>query len=169
MLTEMQTHEVDAIVSSFETPWGKVFISCSENEVVEIKFAQPSFPAGENDLTRQAKKALLDYINGERTKADIPFASIGTAFQQKVWRAAREIPFGQTRTYQELAREIRSPRASRAVGSALGKNPFLLLVPCHRVLQSSGAIGGFAAGLDKKKALLDFESSWTRNRRAQSV
>jgi O-6-methylguanine DNA methyltransferase len=86
---------------------------------------------------------------------------IGTDFQRLVWKNCALIPFGETRTYQELAHAIGRPKATRAVGTALGANPFLVLIPCHRVLRADGSLGGFAAGLEAKARLLACEKAST--------
>ena len=101
---------------------------------------------------------LDEYFCGKRGGFSFPVdLSVGTPFQQRVWEAARRIPHGHTATYGELASTIGAPKAARAVGSALGANPVLIVVPCHRVLRSDGALGGFAAGLNVKAALLRLE------------
>jgi len=101
---------------------------------------------------------LTNYLEGTLRAFDLALdLSQGTRFQQQVWEAARRIPYGQVRTYAELARSIGRPKAARAVGSALGRNPVLVVVPCHRVLRSDGGLGGFAAGLGVKRALLRLE------------
>jgi methylated-DNA-[protein]-cysteine S-methyltransferase len=101
---------------------------------------------------------LTDYMEGTLRAFDLALdLSQGTRFQQQVWEAAQSIPYGQVRTYAELARSIGRPKAARAVGSALGRNPLLIVVPCHRVLRSDGGLGGFAAGLEVKRALLRLE------------
>lgn len=95
---------------------------------------------------------------GKRKQFDLPLKASGTDFQKRVWRALEEIPYGQTRTYQEIACAIDSPRAMRAVGGANNKNPLPLLVPCHRVIGKNGDLVGYAAGLKIKQFLLDLEA-----------
>ena len=117
-------------------------------------------PTRDDAALAEALAALRAYFTqGSRQAlpADLPLdLSRGTAFQQRVWRAARRIPYGQTRTYGQLAREMGAPGASRAVGQALHRNPVPIFVPCHRIVASGGA-GGFALGLNVKRALLDIE------------
>jgi len=106
---------------------------------------------------------IQEYLEGRRMKFEIPLdLQRGTNFQKKVWQNLRKIPYGQTISYAELARQIQSPQAVRAVGSANGKNPFLVIVPCHRVIASSGELGGFSAGLALKKKLLDHEKQFAQ-------
>lgn len=99
------------------------------------------------------------YFAGRLTQFDLPLAPIGTAFQQSVWTELRRIPFGETTTYARLAGKLQRPQASRAVGAANGANPISLIVPCHRVVGSSGALTGYAGGLALKEALLRFEGA----------
>ena len=84
----------------------------------------------------------------------------GTDFQKSVWQELINIPYGETRTYKEIAQKINNPKALRAVGTAIGKNPFFIIIPCHRVIRSDGKMGGFAYGLDVKEKLLDLEKSY---------
>ncbi|MFN8790430.1 MAG: methylated-DNA--[protein]-cysteine S-methyltransferase [Bdellovibrionales bacterium] len=105
---------------------------------------------------------IEEYFEGRRMIFEIPLdLQQGTNFQKIVWQNLRKIPFGKTISYAELARRIQSPKAVRAVGSANGKNPFLMIIPCHRVIASSGELGGFSAGLALKKKLLDHEKRFT--------
>ena len=101
------------------------------------------------------------YLKGEVKEFDIydKLEIKGTDFQQSVWQELINIPYGETRTYKDIAEKINNPKASRAVGSAVGKNHFLILIPCHRVIRSDGKLGGFAYGLDVKEKLLDLEKN----------
>jgi AraC family transcriptional regulator, regulatory protein of adaptative response / methylated-DNA-[protein]-cysteine methyltransferase len=90
-------------------------------------------------------------------RSDVPLDLLGTAFQQRVWRALREVPAGTTATYTEIAQRVGAPAAVRAVGSACGKNPVAVVVPCHRIVREDGGLGGYAWGLPRKKALLTRE------------
>jgi methylated-DNA-[protein]-cysteine S-methyltransferase len=100
---------------------------------------------------------LSAYFDAELTRFDLPLDLRGTAFQRRVWAALREIPYGETATYGELAAELGQPTASRAVGLANGKNPIGVIVPCHRVIGSTGDLTGYGGGLDRKRYLLDLE------------
>jgi methylated-DNA-[protein]-cysteine S-methyltransferase len=107
---------------------------------------------------RDAVDQLTRYFDNQEVNFNIALDFDGaTGFQQKVWQAARLIPYGETRSYGWIARQIDKPQASRAVGQALGKNPLPVIVPCHRVLSSSGGLGGFTGGLDMKRFLLGIE------------
>jgi methylated-DNA-[protein]-cysteine S-methyltransferase len=106
----------------------------------------------------RAATQLAEYFAGARRVFDVPLAPRGTDFQQGVWRELARIPYGETRSYGELARVLGRPSASRAVGAANGKNPISILVPCHRVIAGSGALTGYAGGLDAKRWLLAHEA-----------
>jgi methylated-DNA-[protein]-cysteine S-methyltransferase len=107
---------------------------------------------------KQAARELGEYFAGKRRAFGVPLqASIGTPFQQSVWQALREIPYGETVTYGDIARRIGRPSAVRAVGLAIGMNPWGIIVPCHRVVGSTGALTGFAGGLSRKRWLLSHE------------
>lgn len=105
------------------------------------------------------RRQLEEYFAGERRVFDLPLGPEGTAFQQQVWEALRAIPYGQTRTYGELAAAIGSPRAARAVGLANARNPIAVIVPCHRVVGADGTLTGYAGGLRRKRLLLDLETA----------
>lgn len=108
-------------------------------------------------VLRRAEAQLAEYFAGRRTAFDIDYDLAGTPFQKKVWAALLAIPFGETRTYGGIAAAIGRPKASRAVGAACGRNPVSIMVPCHRALGSTGALTGFAGGLETKKRLLALE------------
>jgi methylated-DNA-[protein]-cysteine S-methyltransferase len=105
------------------------------------------------------REQLAAYFAGQRTAFDVPLELRGTAFQQRVWAALRDIPYGETWTYGELAARIGAPAASRAVGLANGRNPISIVVPCHRVVGAGGSLTGYAGGVERKRALLDLERS----------
>ena len=104
-----------------------------------------------------AERQLGEYFAGTRSTFSIPLDMVGTAFQKRVWEALLTIPFGQTRSYGEIARQLGHPTASRAVGAANGRNPLSIIAPCHRVVGSNGALTGFAGGLKTKEYLLVHE------------
>lgn len=116
--------------------------------------------AEENDhpVLVEAERQLREYFAGRRTQFALALDLSGTAFQRSVWAALLTIPFGETRSYTEIARQIGRPTAVRAVGAANGRNPVSIVAPCHRVIGSSGALTGFAGGLDVKARLLALES-----------
>lgn len=114
-------------------------------------------------VLEQTLRELHEYFRGERHEFTLPLAPTGTAFQQRVWRALRQIPYGSTWTYQRLATAIGSPKACRAVGAANGKNPIPVIIPCHRVIGSNGALTGFGGGLERKRWLLEHEAASIRS------
>ena len=128
-----------------------------------------AFPAGsrvvpvkpdwrrDDTLYREAKSQLLEYFAGQRTDFDFSMEMVGTDFQKSVWRELLAIPYGATTTYGALAKRIGRPRASRAVGAANGANPLSIVVPCHRVIGSTGGLTGFGGGVETKQYLLDLE------------
>ncbi|WP_226038581.1 methylated-DNA--[protein]-cysteine S-methyltransferase [Aquibacillus saliphilus] len=114
----------------------------------------------ENDKTAHAKQQIIEYFNGERQQFSLGFHFYGTHFQQKVWRAMYdEIEYGKTLSYKDIAKSIQAPKAVRAVGGAINKNPLAVIVPCHRVIGSNGSLVGYNGGLDKKKYLLKLEKA----------
>jgi methylated-DNA-[protein]-cysteine S-methyltransferase len=107
----------------------------------------------------EAERQLNDYFSGKRKSFSLDLDSQGTEFQKKVWAALRTIPFGETRSYGQIAKQIKSPKAVRAVGAANGKNPIPIITPCHRVIGSTGKLVGFGGGLANKARLLTLEGS----------
>lgn len=108
-------------------------------------------------LFSSCEKQLAEYFSGKRKFFELPFSAKGTEFQKKVWQQLNAIPFGHTTSYLKLAQNLNSPKSVRAVGRAIGQNPLLIFVPCHRVIGSNGSLTGFAGGIDKKKMLLQNE------------
>lgn len=125
------------------------------------KMAQQPKPNWQEDRQAfdQAKQQLSEYFAGQRKEFDLKIAPQGTAFQLEVLQALQTIPYGQTRSYAELARSIDRPKAVRAVGAANGRNPLPIVIPCHRVIGSNGSLTGFGGGLAAKKALLELENA----------
>jgi methylated-DNA-[protein]-cysteine S-methyltransferase len=112
-----------------------------------------------NPLILEIEQQLNEYFLKKRSGFDLPYELRGTHFQQQVWMLLNQIPFGETRTYKEIALQLNKPDAVRAVGAAIGRNPISIIVPCHRVIATNGSLTGFAGGLDRKKTLLDLESA----------
>ena len=115
---------------------------------------------------KEAVRQLDAYFAGRLRQFDLPLATGGTAFQQRVWRALRDIPYGETVSYGELARHIERPAAVRAVGAANGQNPISIVIPCHRVIGADGSLTGYGGGLERKRHLLDLEAEVTAGFRA---
>ena len=110
-----------------------------------------------SSLLRETCRQLDEYFQGKRKEFDLPLAYAGTPFQESVWRELQKIPYGETRSYEDIAVGIGNPKAVRAVGQANNRNPILLLIPCHRVIHKNGDISGFACGIETKKYLLELE------------
>lgn len=121
--------------------------------------ADDAAPPETPPILRRAAAQLAEYFAGTRPRFDLPLAPVGTDFQRRVWAATSAIPFGATATYGEIARKIGVPNAARAVGGALNRNPLAIIVPCHRVVGSSGRLTGYDGGVDRKAFLLTFERS----------
>ncbi len=109
------------------------------------------------ELTDKAYYQLLEYFEGKRKVFDVPYKLNGTDFQKKVWDALMNIPYGETRSYKDIAIEVGNPKASRAIGLANNKNPITVIVPCHRVISTSGKLTGYAGGLFMKESLIKME------------
>lgn len=144
-----------------DTPAGKIGIAGTVNAVTDIFFAiesTPDWELGSWPVLEEAAQQLQDYFNGKRTGFDFPLTLTGTDFQKRVWNALITIPYGETRSYKEVAELAGSPKGFRAVGMANHCNPAVIVVPCHRVIAHDGSLGGFGAGLTVKKMLLDLEA-----------
>ena len=112
---------------------------------------------GANKIIDETRRQLDAYFAGRRKAFDLPLGAEGTDFQKKVWKALSRIPFGETRSYGEIAAVVGAPAASRAVGAANGRNPIPVIVPCHRVIGANGSLTGFGGGMDRKRFLLALE------------
>jgi AraC family transcriptional regulator of adaptative response/methylated-DNA-[protein]-cysteine methyltransferase len=126
-------------------------------KILGNRFGCPIVP-GVTDILRRANRELDEYFAGTRRSFEVALEAPGTPFQEAVWTALGRIPYGETRSYEAIAREIGSPGAVRAVGTANGMNRIAILIPCHRVVNKSGALGGYGGGLWRKRALLDIET-----------
>jgi methylated-DNA-[protein]-cysteine S-methyltransferase len=144
-----------------DTPIGAILIAGDENAIVKIHFAgaepQPDWTHHPAAL-RDAASQLRAYFTGERQTFDLPLAPRGTEFQQSVWTALQQIPYGETTTYSAIAYKIGKPAAVRAVGAANGANPIPIVIPCHRVIGANGSMTGFGGGIDVKRQLLGLEA-----------
>jgi methylated-DNA-[protein]-cysteine S-methyltransferase len=129
-----------------------LYMNLQRHRPPEATFGKPD-PTAFTEVIRQ----LDEYFGGQRTEFDLPMNLVGTPFQRTVWAALQEIPYGETRSYGQLAERIGRPGAARAVGLANGRNPIGIIVPCHRVVGSSGDLTGYGGGLERKQQLLDFE------------
>lgn len=151
---------------ALNSPVGRLVIRAQDGAIAEIGFGG-KLPAGKREartdpLLREAAKQLNAYFAGKLKDFDLPLAPEGTAFQRRLWRALCQIPFGETRSYGDLARLLHS--APRAIGGACGRNPIAIVIPCHRVLGAAGALTGYSGGdgLRTKKILLALEGAAPR-------
>jgi len=135
---------------------GLVAVLWPDDDPARVRLAA-TVDGADHPILRAARDQLAAYFAGVRTAFDLPLDPRGTPFQQQVWAALRAIPFGETRSYAAIAREIGRPNACRAVGAANGRNPLSIVAPCHRVIGSDGRLTGFAGGLAAKQALLAAE------------
>lgn len=147
-----------------DSPYGPLTLVATDGSLCGVymtdqRHRPPEESFGDRDpgpFTETARQ-LDAYFAGELTDFDLPFSLVGTPFQRSVWEQLLRIPFGETRTYGELAEALGNPAASRAVGLANGKNPISVIVPCHRVIGANGNLTGYGGGLPRKQRLLDFE------------
>ena len=158
----------DYVYKDVPSPVGKLTLIASDDGLAAILWEND--PPGRVRLTvvgeapnhpvlKETERQLADYFAGRRRAFDLKLDFGGTDFQKKVWAALLSIPFGETRTYSDIARQIGAPKAVRAVGAANGRNPISIIAPCHRVLGSNGDLTGFAGGLETKAHLLKFEGA----------
>lgn len=142
-----------------ETPVGRIKITADDDVILSIDFTDDAPAAGGNALCERAAEELREYFSGKRKTFDLPLKNAPSTFAQRVYDEAMKIPFGETASYGELARAAGSPGAARAVGTALSKNPHIIVVPCHRVIRQNGEPGRYTGGDEKKIALLAFEGA----------
>ncbi|MCP4005963.1 MAG: methylated-DNA--[protein]-cysteine S-methyltransferase [bacterium] len=160
--------------SRMESPIGVLRIAVTENALVCVDLPRSAglgfagwlkrvLPEAQRvewlPMLDKVEQEFEDYFAGRRRVFDIPLQRIGTEFQRRVWAALEAIPFGETRSYGEIAKQIGQPGASRAVGLANGANPLPIVIPCHRVIAAHGKLGGYGGGLDAKRRLLALEKS----------
>lgn len=145
--------------SFIASPLGTLKCIGDGRSIVAIEYAPSHKPLPSGDpLLKHCQKQLDEYFASKRTEFSVPLKPRGTLFQLAVWRAIERIPYVETRTYAEIAKQSNYPKAARAVGSACGSNPIVILIPCHRVVGSNG-LGGYSGGIKRKKWLLEHEKS----------
>ena len=152
------------VFDEIRTRFGLVIVVGEDGELCRVFIEQEDAMVPDRSDMIKDPEAMLPfttqitlYLDGKLTRFDLPIRLAGTPFQNRVWSELLKIPYGETRSYQDIAKAAQSPSASRAVGSACGKNPIAIVVPCHRVITSGGKLGGYSGGLDVKKALLGLE------------
>jgi methylated-DNA-[protein]-cysteine S-methyltransferase len=148
------------------SPLGTLLLAATANGLCGLYFEQHKYFTGPRDWVRdpghpqlqRAARQLDEYFAGRRTAFELSLDLPGTSFQRAVWDALQTLPFASTTTYQQIARHIAKPNAVRAAGTAIGRNPVSIIVPCHRVLGASGGLSGYAGGLERKRFLLGLEA-----------
>ena len=143
--------------SYFTSNLGEIEVVASDKEIISIGFFKEKKLENPNDLTNKCIDQLKEYFSKKRTSFDLPLKLSGTSFQVDVLKELLKIPYGKTISYGQIAINIKRPKAVRAVGGAVGRNPFLIVAPCHRVVGKTNKITGFSAGLDNKRKLLNLE------------
>jgi len=147
-------------IDYFHSPLGWVEIQASNDAITSVVLRDEltTFSLNSSPITSNCARQLAEYFDGSRTTFDLPIHQNGTDFQQGVWNALKNIPFGKTVSYGYIAKKINNPKSVRAVGAANGKNKVWIIVPCHRVIGSDGSLTGYAGGLERKKWLLNHEA-----------
>jgi methylated-DNA-[protein]-cysteine S-methyltransferase len=155
--------------TTIDSPLGELILVAEDETLSGVYFpghwTRPD-PATFGERTERrlehVERQLAEYFAGERTSFELPTAVTGSAFQRRVWGLLHEIPYGQTTTYGEIARELGGPTLARKVGNAVGHNPLSVIVPCHRVVGAGGELTGYAGGLERKRFLLELEGAMDR-------
>ncbi|MBW2037983.1 MAG: methylated-DNA--[protein]-cysteine S-methyltransferase [Deltaproteobacteria bacterium] len=166
----------------FPSPIGRIWVASDRVGVCLVKFGlrQEEFleeasrlclghPLPDQRFNAGVFEEIVAYFEGRLTRFSSPLHPQGTPFDMKVWEAVKRIPFGETRSYQEIARQVGNPRGCRAVGGANRRNPVPLIIPCHRVIQKDGGLGGFSSGIEIKKWLLRFEREISLGHKGSTV
>ncbi len=160
--------------SIINSPLGDLLLVCNDHHLLLCEFYSPErvdaqlealrryfdhdITPGQHAILQQANAELNEYFSGRRQRFTLPLSLLGSPFQQQVWQALLAIPYGHTRSYADIAHQIGQPDAVRAVGMANGQNRLAIVIPCHRVINESGALGGYGGGLARKQWLLDLET-----------
>lgn len=142
-----------------DTRLGPFTITAGEAGLLSARFDAPEEALPPDALCREAARQVRAYLDGRLNRFDLPLAPAGTEFQQQVWSQLMHLALGQTTHYGALASALARPRAARAVGAAVGRNPLWIFIPCHRVVGRDGALTGYAGGLERKRALLMLEGA----------
>lgn len=151
-------------ISYYRSPVGLIEIQATETYITRIEFTDYAKTVDKsNKMIDTCVQQLEEYFFNKRTSFDLPIEFSGTEFQKKVWNELCKIPYGETATYKQIAKNIGNEKAVRAVGTAIGKNPIAIVVPCHRVIGSDGSMTGYAYGVDIKVKLLEKESNFLQN------
>ena len=159
MCSGEEREQVDLIL--FDTSLGLMGLEEEDGALVSLRLPGqpvPRIACHETPLLSEGKRQVLEYLDGKRRVFDLPLAPRGTEFYRSVWRALEAIPYGETRSYRDIAQAVGRPKAVRAVGQANHNNPIPIIIPCHRVVGANGSLTGYGGGLDMKKHLLRLEA-----------
>lgn len=157
-----------AFYTTLDSPVGRLTVCCTPKGLLRLdtgrglpedRATRPFRWVESAEKTAPAVRELKEYFSGRRRAFTVPLDLRGTPFQLRVWKALQRIPYGKTRSYGDIARQVRRPRAFRAVGQANHRNPIAIIVPCHRVIAADGTLGGYGGGLDMKRFLLNLEGA----------
>ena len=147
----------------YNFPLGKIGIAENDGQICGIfYYDEYDYEQAETPLIKETSKQLFEYFSGKRQYFNVPILIEGTEFQKKVWNVLMTIPYGKTVCYGDIAKQIGQPKASRAVGGANNKNRIPIIIPCHRVIGTSGKLVGYADGLEKKEFLLNLEFKYSQ-------
>ena len=148
---------------TYESPFGPITLQSDGTALTGLDFGQNGqqpIHSSQREIFTRTRQELDEYFNGRRKDFSIALHTIGTPFQKQVWEALRTIPYGETRSYEDIAIQIGNPKACRAIGMANNRNSIGIIIPCHRVIGKDGTLVGYAGGLDKKIALLELEKKY---------
>lgn len=161
--------EMTILYHPLKTPRGPIHIAADENRLLAVSYGSSNWQKlqnrlggvtdGDNTILRKTRRQLQEYFEGHREVFELPLAFDGTPFQNRAWKALLTIPYGETRSYSEQAEKMGNPKAVRAVGTANGRNPIGIIIPCHRVIGKAGNLSGYAGGVEIKQFLLQLEAS----------
>jgi methylated-DNA-[protein]-cysteine S-methyltransferase len=157
-MRKKRSKSTDLSYDIFESPLGRLYLVFQGHSLCALTFQKPDSMLRRDKSPHGVLKELTEYFESGRDHFSLKITfTHGTAFDQRVWLALRKIPYGETRTYKWLAEKIGKPGAGRAVGQSLSRNPLPIILPCHRIIESDGSIGGYSAGINIKRRLLDLE------------
>lgn len=148
-------------IGYYESPIGWIRMEADNEALLYLNLVENlgKYSESNNKIIKQCCEELIEYFSGKRKSFDVPINPVGTDFQEQVWDELLKIPYGKTISYKQLAHNCNNPKGCRAVGTANGKNPIAIIVPCHRVIASDGTLGGYAYGLEVKNKLLVLEKA----------
>ncbi|MDD2446374.1 MAG: methylated-DNA--[protein]-cysteine S-methyltransferase [Tissierellia bacterium] len=150
---------IDKNFAVYETPFGYMRMTYEGDKIIDLEIIKDVDDRGvSTQITDMTYNEIIEYFEGKRKEFDFPYELRGTEFQNKVWKALCDIPYGETKTYKDIAIAVGNTKASRAVGMACNRNPIMIAVPCHRVIGSNKKLVGYAGGIDMKRRLIDMEN-----------